>query len=315
MKQKIKLGILFFGITLLLYQCQKVDDSQTTVSNEKATLKISVVHGDDHFAKSHPVIYNKLKKANQDKVLARETQYSNDYDFYFNLDNIQIIEKPNYTQYTIVVESTIENYDLLNYILILYNDGEEYQYLATYPRVETTEGLEINHYSATLERLNGQSLLARGINMSDCADGNEPQLVDVTQTYSCTEITCTSGNHTSEQECFCGQYVNGMYYNCQRAYLDCGWSSVNNWSCTGGGSLNGPGTSTNGSNNNSNDNTIGTVALNDSQNLKDNCRELNKLTSPPAYPVNNTYTMDGNPYNTYGLIPTLDWQLLMQIKN
>ncbi|GAA4246758.1 hypothetical protein [Winogradskyella damuponensis] len=275
------------GIPIVLYQCQKFDDSQTIIAEEKPPLKISIVHGNAHFAKANPDIYNKLKNANQNHIAARGTEYSTDYNFYFNLDNIQIIEKNTYTQYTVVVENESQNNNLLNYVLIVYNDGEERQYLVTYPRIETAEGLEIDHYSATLQSLDGQSLLGRGT-LAPCTNGTVPQLIDVTPTYSCTAVNCGGQNHGPEDEgCKCGTIENGYYHDCTRASYDCGWTNVNTWSCTGSSSSGGPdsggetggGDTDDDDDDNDDDESIGTIALDDDAITHlNNCNELKKLT-------------------------------------
>ncbi len=189
---------MLIGISLFLYQCQKVDDNQIIQPEQKLPLKISIVNGNAHFEKTNPKIYNKLKQVSQSNVLSRETAYSDDYDFYFNLDNIQIIEKTSYTQYTVVVERDTDSNDLLNYMLIIYNDGEEYQYLITYPKIETPEGLEIDHFSATMQSLNGQSLLARG--QPNCPDG-QPQFIGMDSVYGCSSFCTGTNNHALGEEC------------------------------------------------------------------------------------------------------------------
>jgi len=278
------------GIPIVLYQCQKFDDSQTIIAEEKPPLKISIVHGNAHFAKANPDIYNKLKNANQNHIAARGTEYSTDYNFYYNLDNIQIIEKNTYTQYTVAVENESQNNNLLNYVLIVYNDGEERQYLVTYPRIETAEGLEIDHYSATLQSLDGQSLLGRGT-LTPCTNGTVPQLIDVTPTYSCTAVNCGGQNHGPEDEgCKCGTIENGYYHDCTRASYDCGWTNVNTWSCTGGSSSGGPDTGgeTGGggdTDDDDDDEPVGTIALLDVEGTETSvpCNKIAAQIEDPDY--------------------------------
>lgn len=136
-KNHLKYCILLFGISITLHNCQKVDENQIVNIKTEPSFSVTIVKGNDHFATSNPKIYNKLKQTSQSNILSKETEYSEDYDFYFNLNDIQIIEKAYYIQYTVVVERDIESNDLLNYILLIYNNGDEDQYLVTYPRVET----------------------------------------------------------------------------------------------------------------------------------------------------------------------------------
>jgi len=298
-KNYLKLSMLLFGVSLTLYQCQKLDDGQVVNLKPESSLKVTIVRGDEYFAKSNPRIYNKLKQAGQSNILSRETEYSDDYNFYFNLDNIQIIEKTSYTQYTVIVERDNSVNELLNYMLLEYDDGEQFQYLITYSKSQTENGLEINHNSATIENLDGQSLLARGFGNSDCLDG-VPELVDSIQIYVCEEKKCSGSNHHSIGEvCPCGSYnEEGIYYSCSRANEECDWQTVNVWSCDGGSSGNGNngGTSTGGgshggnnddstdddpTNENDEENeTLQTIALDDDSiaNQK-NCNELNDLTN------------------------------------
>jgi hypothetical protein len=276
-----------------------LDDGQVVNLKPESSLKVTIVHGDEYFAKSNPRIYNKLKQAGQSNILSRETEYSDDYNFYFNLDKIQIIEKASYTQYTVIVERDNSVNELLNYMLLEYDDGEQFQYLITYSKTQTENGLEINHNSATIENLDGQSLLARGFGNSDCLDG-VPELVDSIQIYVCEEKKCSGSNHHSIGEvCPCGNYnEEGIYYSCSRANEECDWQTVNVWSCDGGSSGNGNngGTSTGGGSHGGNDDdstvddptnendeeneTLQTIALDDDSiaNQK-NCNELNDLTN------------------------------------
>lgn len=281
------------GIPILLYQCEKIDDSQKTVTAEEAPLLISIAYGNEHYATTNPEIYQKLKNANQNNIAARGTDYSNDYDLYFNLNRIQIIEKNTYTQYTIVVENEEQSNVLLNYILLIYNNGDEFQYLAIYPRVETAGGLEIDYYNTTLINLDGQSLLGRGNNPIDCADG-QPQFIDVTQVYSCEEKMCGGQGHGPEDEgCLCGTIVDGFYHDCARASYDCGWTSVIHWSCTGGGSAGGPDGNSNGHGNGGNgddnddddDEPIGTIPLLDVEGTEasEPCNNIAAQITDPDY--------------------------------
>ncbi|TXE17900.1 hypothetical protein ES692_08365 [Psychroserpens burtonensis] len=227
-KNYLKFGILLIGISCLLYQCQKVDDNEIMNSEPKSTLKVTIVRNIEHFSKSNPKIYNKLQLASQSNVLSRETEYSDDYDFYFNLDNIQIIEKTGYTQYTVVVKRFTESNDLLNYILMSHNNDDEDQYLVTYPRIEIEGELVIDYYSSTIVNLNGNSILSRGPN--NCADGT-PELIGFDQEYICTANACGSQNHDpGDDSCKCGITV-----SCTPAWTGCEWTSVAQWSCTGGG--------------------------------------------------------------------------------
>jgi hypothetical protein len=285
MKPYFKRGLLGLVIFSLFYQCQKVDDAQALNEESEFSLNISIVTINEHFAKTNPIVYGKIQQTNKKNVLSRETQYSSDYDFHFNLDRVQIIEKDTYTQYTIVVENESDDDSLLNYVLIIYNDGEEYQYLVNYPRVETSNGLEIDHSNATLQSLDGTSLLARGAGPIDCPDGT-PELVGVTQEYGCTAIGCTgSNNHDAGEDCECG-----TVYDCEPPSNDCGWSSVNVWSCTGGGGsgigdnggATGGGTS-NGEGNNNN-NGITTVALVEiDRTARRECRKINNFLDDPDH--------------------------------
>jgi hypothetical protein len=277
-KNYLKFGILLIGISFSLYQCQIADYNEVINSDPKSDLNITVVHNNEHFAKSNPKIFNKLKLASHSNVLSRKTEYSNDHDFYFNLDDIQIIEKTGYTQYTVVVERDSESNDVLNYILLLHNNGDEDQYLVTYPRIETEGELIIDYYTATMVSLNGNSILSRG--PTNCADGT-PEFIGFDQDYICTANACGSQNHMpGDDTCECGKTV-----ACTPAWTGCEWTSVAQWSCTGGGGSGaGSGSSGGGSGSNDDDDDeepLDTVILINEP--KTPCEKMNKLKADTGF--------------------------------
>ena len=277
-KNYLKFGILLIGISLLLYQCQKVDDNQVINSDQKSDLNITIFHNSEHFAKSNPKIYNKLQLASHSNVLSRETEYSDDHDFYFNLDDIQIIEKTGYTQYTVVVERDTESNDVLNYILLIHNNGDEDQYLVTYPRIETEGELIIDYYTATMVSLNGNSILSRG--PTNCADGT-PEFIGFDQEYICTANACGSQNHMpGDDSCKCG-----VTLPCTPAWTSCEWTSVAQWSCTGSGGGSGAGSGSGGgggsNDDDDDDEPLETVVLINEP--KTPCEKMNKLKADTGF--------------------------------
>ncbi|PTX58558.1 hypothetical protein C8N46_11349 [Kordia periserrulae] len=214
----------------LMPRCQEIDDQTTQIPN-KPEFIIKMSNG-EHLRASNSYVFKKLQKLaiEEDLSKTQETQ-----SFTLDLENIQIIEKNYYTQYTLLAQHPESNVNLVNYMLLIYDDGTEYQYLIKYPIIDNNDGIVLDYTQATMNQLGGNVILQNksGIGgTSPCLDG-APQLIDTQEVYTCSYITCSGNEHHEwgDNSCPCMITV----FSCSRASQECGWETVNIWSCTGSG--------------------------------------------------------------------------------
>lgn len=102
LKNYLKIGILFFGISLLLWNCEKgetIEHNHQSIENNSSKFKrLSIndlIKNDETFSKlSESYLSNKISKSG---VLLK----SSSNDLIITSDTINVIEKENYTSYTI----------------------------------------------------------------------------------------------------------------------------------------------------------------------------------------------------------------------
>lgn len=258
MKRIFKIFLSSFLLLFCFVKCQNDDISKQPQQEEeiKKTLSITIEKG-HHFQVSNPNLYQTLANASRthDNSINPEDDtdgYTEEMEeFILDLEDIQIIEKENYTQYTVFVDHPGSDSYLVNYVLIIfsnnngnghaYGNQDEYQYLVYYPKV-TVSGEEILDYSAaSMEKIEGEILLTpeAAVNAPPrCLDG-VPELVDTQQVYTCTSVPCSGNQHHAygDDNCPCNVTV-----NCTPASQNCAWQTVNVWSCTGGGGSGNPDT-------------------------------------------------------------------------
>lgn len=126
--------IVLLGITA----CQKTDDTQAIIEEkQESTLSLKIESG-KHLRILNPVIYEKLETASRQSSSFMKTENDTQtVPFSLDLTTIQIIEKTNYTQYTLNVFHPESDTNLVNYMLLVFNDETHYQYLVKYPRITT----------------------------------------------------------------------------------------------------------------------------------------------------------------------------------
>ncbi|MFK7748339.1 MAG: hypothetical protein AB8B65_08115 [Kordia sp.] len=234
---------LFFILTVFLsvLSCQH-DDSvdHTHQSNTQKSEFIIQIESGKHFQDFNSTVYKKLKQTSQSVASASIGKNdSNGNTFSLNLNTIQIIERNTYTQYTTpVIGHKDQETHLINYMLIEFDDGAEYQFLIKYPRIINNQVESLDHANAVMEAINGETILNKsGIGSPrPCLEG-VPEIVDSVQQYICTETPCTGDeHHTWGEECEC---VDLSY--CTMPTRSCGWQTVNVWGCSGGGTSTGSG--------------------------------------------------------------------------
>ncbi len=142
---------------------------------------------------------------------------SEEYNFSFDEDNVQVIETDNYTSYTFIVERNDETpFVLENYMLIQYVDGTYNQYLLNYHYSIDNDG----NYIYDEDQIDINEIFDDSIvqNRIICV----PELVDTFEGTICTSFKCTGtnpGNHEyGDDECQCGT---NPILNCTPATITC----------------------------------------------------------------------------------------------
>lgn len=314
MKQKrtkkiIKIGMLLFGVPLLFFTCIKDDtnfENTRLQQAQNADLNITISNY-EHIKTSNQDISSKVEKyIKNDMYLSRTA--SSEYGFSIDEETVQIIEFNNFTTYTFIAEPDNPESNILeNYMLKENNDGSYNQYLLKYSYTfDEDDNIVYDPNFLEIQVIQDTSLL---LGRAGCV----PELLDVSDQLVCYDIQCTGDGHILGEQCECG--ISSA--NCTPASFGCYIDTIFTWSdCSGGTTTSdtggNPNSSSNGGSTNGNtnppdddgtttDGTIVTVPVNNYKVSKDNCIELNKLTSPPAYPESNPYIVDGPPNNIDGL--------------
>lgn len=237
------LPFIVIALILSVIGCQHDD---TPLQTEQAELQepkfIVKMKSGDHLRNINPTIYQRLAETSRHTGSLNTTEdETGATSFTLDLSTVQIIERNTYTQYTTSIfdHADYETY-LINYMLLDFNDGAQYQFLIKYPRIVTDQGAEIDRSNAVVERIEGNTLLQTESGIGSprpCLEG-VPEIVDTVQQYSCTETPCTGNEgHDWGEDCPCAD----LSY-CTMPTRACGWNTVNVWGCSGGG-ISGTGTS------------------------------------------------------------------------
>ncbi|WP_156113380.1 hypothetical protein [Wocania ichthyoenteri] len=133
LKNTLKLGILFFGISLMLINCQK-ESVELPQDGSEITVKIIGFNK----VQSNDKALNKLKKVsskNNSKTsnINRDIFYNAEYGFSINTDYVKYIEKEDYHSYNFSILRDNPNTNKLeNLLLSLNSDGGYNAYIVTY---------------------------------------------------------------------------------------------------------------------------------------------------------------------------------------
>ncbi|WP_179317970.1 hypothetical protein [Winogradskyella undariae] len=127
LKSYLKLGILLFGISILITNCEK-EDVNVVEDNSTANPSISFKRINESEFLSNKKAKEQLKAFNNNSVsniniLAR-TVYNPTYDFTVDTDYANYLEYGNYHSYTFsVIRDEVNNNLIENFVLNLQNDG------------------------------------------------------------------------------------------------------------------------------------------------------------------------------------------------
>ena len=185
----IKLGIFLFGISILLWNCEKEDSlshTEQVVVPEYSVSRIGIPKIQENIA----LIKNLDALLQQENKLHSKNVYSSEYDFTVNTDFAKYIENRDgtYHSYTFPVSREIDNGLLENLLVTLQNDGSYKILLISYDVTEDQKN----------ELLIGNVIDLKGKVTFTKINNNLLNLFSRTETISCFEIYfsyCSEGNH------------------------------------------------------------------------------------------------------------------------
>lgn len=141
-KHYLKTGILLFGISLLLWNCEKEDteiiqeDSEIIQSESNSDLKIEIVNLKQ--IESNSIVSNKLNKiiaksSNKVSSYAAKNIYNAAYNFTVNTDYVKYIENGDYHSYNFpITRDNPVNDNIDNLLLSLNKEGGYDAYIVQY---------------------------------------------------------------------------------------------------------------------------------------------------------------------------------------
>ncbi|QHI35164.1 hypothetical protein IMCC3317_05100 [Kordia antarctica] len=250
---------------MIVISCQHDDAVRQNEQIETLEPQLSIImESGEHLRTINPTIYQRLSETSR-HAGALDNAENDTAGFTLDLSMVQIIERNTYTQYTTSVfdHAEYQTY-LINYLLLHFDDGSQYQFLVKYPRIITDQGTELDRANAVMERIDGDTLLQAENDVHPCLDG-VPEILNTYQQYNCEETPCTGREgHNWGENCPCATLS-----NCTMPTRSCGWQTVNVWTCSGGGTQapSGDGGTADGGNNNdpnddpNNDDPIETVPI------------------------------------------------------
>ncbi|WP_452222515.1 hypothetical protein [Lacinutrix salivirga] len=182
MKNYLKIGILLFGISLLLVNCQKdnFNEFDLETSKKPPNLKATVTNGGNLLKTNNNLktILNKFVKDKSRNNYSSRTIYSNEYGFSIDTTLIQQIETATYKSYTFIVERGSNNQAILeNYVYTIYNDTTSVQYLVTYTLLDSFE-FEYDIENATIQTIDDNSLIYSRGSCASIVEYEDPVCVD-----------------------------------------------------------------------------------------------------------------------------------------
>ena len=212
----LKLGILFFGITILLWNCEKENINIEKEGVKEAKYSVSEIDFSDIKRNTH--LYQKLeelgksKKKLHRKDTHNKSLYSSEYDFTVNTDIAKYIQSRDgkYHSYTFPVTRETNNGLLENLLVNLQSDGNYKLFLISY-NFTKQEKLEIHQG----EHVN----LEDKVNFTSINSNVLEGLFSKTEQISCVDIVqtyCEQGNHPGgiENGNACPAQATSIYRSC-----------------------------------------------------------------------------------------------------
>jgi hypothetical protein len=189
LKNYLKHGIYLFGIILVFNNCTKDELTQETMFSSNSIKNIHITTFDK--VKEKPRVSKSINRIFEQKLLK-----SNSNNFDIDTTNVQTLVTENYINYTFEVNMNIDNNNLNNYILTVYNDGSYHQMLASYPILNETD-IEYDMSNIYIEPITGEMLVQK--TFGDCLGTITWEWTETTVTYNCTEGASCTGNYCDGQ--------------------------------------------------------------------------------------------------------------------
>jgi hypothetical protein len=134
-KKYVLLGILLFGMTFVLTNCEKDFDNLEESSIKDTPFKMRIIKGDE--LKKNSSITKKLKKINT-KIQQKSSVYNAEYDFYVETDFAKYIESDDgsFHSYTFLIHRNVDNGLLENLVFTSQDDGSYESKIVTYNDID-----------------------------------------------------------------------------------------------------------------------------------------------------------------------------------
>jgi len=133
-KNYLKLGILLFGISITLTNCEKDDttfenNTQHSIPSDFKITKFNSLNNTNNSSVISRI--QGIKHAKLNTTLTKEV-YNSEFDFTINTDNIKLIEIENHQSYIFVIERSYFTNKTENLVLTKQEDNSYKTYLITY---------------------------------------------------------------------------------------------------------------------------------------------------------------------------------------
>lgn len=198
--KKIKFGILFFGLTLLFWNCEKSDEiSNKEVQQEKKRTEISFEQFKSSISSQENLQtfsrFFAINKSSSKTTFNKKN--TNDFiDATILTENIIKIKKNDFTTYTFTILTQTENYEFYNLVLYVNNNQETYKsHILKYTPSEKWLADTSQHFSGNVKIINNDffnvdnlfqsksSVYAKSLQNDDCIES------------VATEWVCGAGNN------------------------------------------------------------------------------------------------------------------------
>jgi hypothetical protein len=207
LKKLFTLGVLFVGISTLLWNCEKETltlekENSPTAQNNKDL--VGYIVKPDSVFKANKKIKDYITKTFSSKSKNNSKAIVSDiYGFSIDTTKVQIIVASSYQSYTFYVERENSTPDILeNYVLNIFNDGGYNQLLISYPVTEINGEINYNISAATATYINDPNLLAKGV---QCANASEEIIAWDPDAGVCVDYNCKAptgnGQHAPGDAC------------------------------------------------------------------------------------------------------------------
>lgn len=293
-KHYLKLGILLFGISLTLLNCQKDDDSSYFPINGQGNKIIKVLRKNDIIKNSK--VYSsinktngKLKRGSLNKVVSdskTNIEIDTDYAKYLEKDN-------GYHSYTFLVINTPEGGGLENVLLSLQNDGNYKEILIHYNISDEEISMLNNGEFVNFEGRITSSVINSNFSYEALSkvfwnDGCMYETTGDPERFCCQGVHAYSLGNASQ--CTLAPYCKPFASTLSTSILYCnptgGDNSNTDGEQTGDGTVNGSGDPSSDENDESAVVSCSRNCIEDIEVLPPtNCDELKKLTEVPTYTI------------------------------